>query len=82
MGLKIVKEGNPIVHMSRRKEISVSFIKVSLDHMLWHKDKFWSILELWFLHAVLLFTLYISHILMSIKLSYPNSIYSQQILLF
>ena len=61
MDLKILKEGNPIVHMSRRKEISVSFIEFSLDHMLWHKDKFWSILELLFLHAVLLFIQYISH---------------------
>ena len=60
MDLKISKEGNPIAHAKKERNI-IGFIEFSLDHMLWHKDKFWSILELWFLHAVPLFIHYVSH---------------------
>ena len=51
MDFKNLKEVT-LLHMSRRKDISVGFIKFSWDHTLWHKDKFLSILELWFLQAV------------------------------
>ena len=50
-----------LLHTRRRKEISVIFFKFSPDYMLLHRDKFWSILELWFLQVVLIFTHYIAH---------------------